>query len=218
MDGKKLRKIWDQVPSDYYETGNLLQKYWHGGKWENIRTLFSPGYRKILDVGCASGHITNKIKALYPDAEVIGLDVSNKFLAFAKKRYPGVKFVLADAHSLPFPDRHFDLILSSESLEHVVNPGKVLLEIKRCLSKKGDFVVSMDSGSGLFSFVWKYWTTWGPGRVWRGSHLTHFDAKLLTDMVKEAGFKIAKSKIGHFGMAIFIKAKLPKTAKRKQRA
>lgn len=204
-----LKKIWNQVPPDYYQKGkkkNFLQKLWHGGKWRVLKEFLNKDARQILDVGCAGGHLTILIQKTLPKAKVTGLDVYGKSIRFAQKRYKKIKFVAADAHNLPFKDKTFDTIVSSETLEHVVNPRKVFQEIRRCLKDDGEIIIEMDGGNRLFNSVWFFWTNFGPGKVWRGSHLSRFTADSLERMIIESGFKIKKKKFFNFGMAVIFKA------------
>lgn len=207
---KPLESIWDQVSEDYYEEGikkNFFQKIWHGRKWAILKKMLEADARSILDVGCASGHLTAKVKRLLPNSKVIGLDVSKKFIRYARKNYKGIEFVLADAHNLPFKKTSFDLIIATESLEHFVSPNKVLKEIRRCIKKRGRIIIEMDSGSTLFRSIWLLWILLGPGRVWKGSHLTRFNSTKLERLIKEEGFLIIEKRYALFGMVVFFKAK-----------
>ncbi len=209
METKKLKLIWNQVPEDYYEKGwttNFLQKIWHGNKWRVLQRLLEQNEKKILDVGCASGHITERLRTYLPSASITGIDVSDKFIHFAKKNYSNVKFVIADAHKLPFGNNSFDTIICTEMLEHVVDPGKVMSEIKRCLKQNGKILISMDSGSLLFALAWYLWIRYGRGRVWRGSHLHTFTSRKLKHLIETSGFAIIKEKKGMLGMAVYFKA------------
>ncbi len=205
-----LKKIWNQVPPDYYQKGkkkNFLQKLWHGGKWRVLKEFLDKDARQVLDVGCAGGHLTILIQKTLPKAKVTGLDVCEESIRFAQKRYKKIKFVVADAQNLSFKDKTFDTIVSLETLEHVVNPRKVFQEIRRCLKDDGEIIVEMDKGNCLFNSVWFFWTNFGPGKVWRGSHLSSFTVDSLERMIIESGFKIKKKKFFNFGMAVIFKAK-----------
>lgn len=200
-----LVKIWQQVPPDYYDQGtskNLLQKLWHTHKLAIFKELTNGrDYQKILDVGCASGTMTNQISLIFPSSLVFGVDIYKKSLIFGKKKYPHIKFIHADAHKLPFRDNWFDLVISYETIEHVLNPQKMLQEVRRVVSKKGLAIVAMDSGSLLFRLVWWFWEK-TRGRVWKGAHLHPYTHHQLEQIIIEAGFKILAKKFSHLGMEV----------------
>jgi len=66
----------------------------------------------ILDVGCGSGLLTNRLASKYP--KVVGLDTSPEALRHVK-----AESKLGSAENLPFPDTSFDLVITSEVLEHL---------------------------------------------------------------------------------------------------
>ena len=55
---------------------------------------FTPS--RILDIGCGLGFTTNELKKTFPNAKVVGIDVSQDAISFAKKRFIGCDF-LAEA-------------------------------------------------------------------------------------------------------------------------
>jgi len=211
MKRVELEKIWKQVPVDYYEKGvvkNLGQRYWHKQKFLVIKKLlvdFIP--KKILDIGSNGGGLTAKIADLFPKAKTTGIDVYEKSVIYASSLYPNITFLVADGQNLPFKTNNFDLILCLETLEHVVDPNKTLSEIKRCLAKNGRAVISMDSGNLLFRIIWFFWIRFGKGRVWNGSHLTHFNRKILKEMILKNGFFVENEVVSHFGMAVTFRLK-----------
>lgn len=201
---KRLEQIWAQVPPDYYDVGiksNPLQKLWHTTKLQQILSLLPKNSRKILDIGCSSAVLTAAIAKARPRAQVTGLDSYKRAIDFARQKHPHLQFVVADAHKLPFKKQSFDLILCTETLEHVTDPKSVLSQIKRVLKPRGHAIISMDSGSLLFRIIWYFWTK-SRGRVWQNAHLHEFNAKILENLIKNAGFKIQKKKLSHFGMAV----------------
>ena len=201
----RLAKIWAEVPADYYFHLNYFQKLWHEWKWLVIKHLLkkdgrSPG--KILEIGCSGGHLTVLVGELFPDAEVTGVDVYAPAIIEAKRRYPKHKFKQADAQKLPYSANSFDIVYSSETIEHVVDPKKMLEEITRVMQPDGLAVIEMDSGSPLFRFIWHFWTNYGKGRVWRDAHLHPFTAKELEGLIRSNGFHIRNKMFSHFGMAV----------------
>lgn len=204
LSQRRLREIWAQVPPDYYDQGikkNILQKLWHTQKSKQVLTLLPKDAKRVLDVGCSSAIITAAVAKTLPKSSITGLDSYKAAIDFARKKYKNITFVVADAHNLPFRDKTFDLVICTETLEHVSDPKKSLLEMKRVLSKNGRAIISMDSGSLLFRIIWFLWTK-TRGKVWKNAHLHELNAQILENLIRLSGFKIAKKNISHLGMAV----------------
>lgn len=209
MTTNRLKNIWSKVPPDYYEKGiakNFFQKFWHTRKWMVVKEMFEGNPGNVLDVGCASGWLAARITKILPQASVTGVDVSQKMIKYGRFKYPDINFVQADAQKLPFPKESFDLIVCTETLEHVVDPLGVLLEIRRCLAKKGEAIISMDTGSLLFKIIWFFWVK-TKGKVWQKAHLHKFNQDKLKKLFKKANFRIKKQRISHLGMEMTFKLK-----------
>ena len=212
MTKKKLKKILDQVPVDYYESGvknNPLQRYWHTRKWQHLEEMFIDiSGKSLLDIGCADGTTTKQIKKILPSAEVTGVDLYKKAINHAKKRTNKIKikFIYGDVHNLPFGDNSFEIVTAIETIEHLDNPNKALAEIYRVLKPNGYLIVGQDTDSLLFRVVWFVWTKW-KGGVWKNSHISCMKPEELKKALKKQGFKIEKSKIVNLGMEIFIRTR-----------
>lgn len=202
---KKLSDIWKQAPPDYYDLGlknNLLQYLWHTNKIRVFANIIKKQkFSDILDVGCASGLMTEKIASFFPRSKVIGVDVYYKAIKLARYKYPTIKFIKSNAHTLPFPKNLFNLITCYETIEHVSNPQRVLKEIFRVAKKDGTIILAMDSGNLMFRFIWWFWER-TKGRVWRGAHLHPFHHLKLEEIIKKSGFKIKKKLFSHLGMEV----------------
>ena len=200
------KEILNQVPSGYYDKGirsNPFQWIWHTWKWKSLKGFVADFSGEILDVGCADGHLTAQIKGLLPDSSLTGVDLHLRSINYAKKKWPGIKFMMADARKLPFSDRKFDNVICVETLEHVPNNEKALDEIYRVLKKGGKFVVCQDTDSWLFNFVWFFWTKW-KGKVWDGAHISCVKPKQLLSLLKKHKFKIVEKKFSHLGLEVTI--------------
>ncbi|BAD84918.1 SAM-dependent methyltransferase, UbiE/COQ5 family [Thermococcus kodakarensis KOD1] len=93
---------------------------------------------KTLEIGVGTG----KTLRYYPqDVELYAIDGSEKMLEMAKKRAKelgmDVKFKVAEAESLPFPDDFFDTVVSSFVFCTVPEPERAIEEIKRVLKPDG---------------------------------------------------------------------------------
>lgn len=206
---KKLKKIWQQVPTDYYQKATI-QRWWHAQKFETFKKLV--GNRrfnkqglflrnKILDVGCASGEMTNKISRISPKAQITAVDIYKEAIFYGKKHYPHIKFLVADAHKLPFKNNSFDLVVCYETIEHLTSPKKALKEVRRVMKDNGTAIVAMDSGSTLFCTIWWFWEKTF-GRAWQGAHLHPFHHRELEELILSCDFAIKKKHFSHFGMEV----------------
>ncbi len=83
----------------------------------------------VLDWGCAFGEGVRRLAAEFPRARVAGLDFAATAIAEARRRYPGQEFILADG-AIP---REFDVVLTSNCLEHFAEPLAVMSQhLGRC--------------------------------------------------------------------------------------
>lgn len=76
-----------------------------------LKAMIPADVRTVLDAGCGSGIVTN---VLIDAWEVMGCDISQTALAQVK-----APTIQADLTNLPFEDRNFDLVLSSDVIEHI---------------------------------------------------------------------------------------------------
>lgn len=104
-----------------------------------------PG-KKILDIGCGSGdHAEWFVKQ---GLDVIGIDISEKLLIYAKEN--GVDARYMDMENMSFEKESFDGVWAVTSLIHVKkeNIAKVLSDIHSLLKNDGIFYVSFIGGEG----------------------------------------------------------------------
>jgi len=66
----------------------------------------------ILEVGCGSGTLTQKLKKHYPNAAITALDLSQKMIDISQQEINDVTFIKADGESYE-PNQTFDLIIST---------------------------------------------------------------------------------------------------------
>lgn len=202
------KKILSQVPADYYERGtktNLLQFMWHSWKWKTLKGMLEGSGGATLDIGCADGNLTGKIKSYLPKAKVFGVDMYGRSIDFAKKVHPDIDFRVADARKLPFKNGQFDVIVAVEVLEHIPENEKAVNEIYRCLAKNGRFIVVQDTDNRLFNFIWFFWTKW-KGKVWENSHISCMKPHELAGLLDAHGFEVKKRIFSHFGMEVAFSA------------
>lgn len=88
----------------------------------------------ILDLGCGTGRFTEALAAHF-DAEVIGLDPSQKMLDQAQKKLRDrrVRYLSGCGEAIPLPDNSIDLIFTSMTFHHFSDPKLVARECRRVL-------------------------------------------------------------------------------------
>jgi len=118
-------------------------------------SLFPPGSH-ILEAGCGVGAQTTIIAPRNPECSFLSIDISDKSLAQAKNRaedhgLSNVTFEQADLFNLPYPEESFGHVFVCFVLEHLSDPLKALLCLKRVLKKDGSItVIEGDHGSAYF--------------------------------------------------------------------
>lgn len=94
----------------------------------------------VLDVGCAKGFMMHDLAEMIPGIVVKGVDISEYAIenAIANMR-PHVQ--VADAKSLPFPDKSFDVVISINTVHNLAREecAQALREIER-VARRGSFI------------------------------------------------------------------------------
>jgi len=106
---------------------------------------------QIADIGCGSGEITARLAGLYPEAELLGVDILDSSVADARYRHaalaPRVRFERGDAFQLAIGSASQDLVVCRHLTQSVPDPAHVLAELCRiCRSGGWVHVVSEDYG------------------------------------------------------------------------
>jgi ubiquinone/menaquinone biosynthesis C-methylase UbiE len=93
--------------------------------------------KRVLDLGCNTGYGAEILSRVAK--EVVGVDVSEKAISAAQDRYGhlGMKFQLTDGTRLPFENAEFDMIVSFQVIEHIVDYDVYIGELKRVVSPEG---------------------------------------------------------------------------------
>lgn len=98
------------------------------------------GGKKVLDVGCGGGFLSNALAL--EGLQVTGVDLSPDSLKVARHydTTTTVNYMMADAYQLPFDDASFDVVTVMDFLEHVERPAQVIEEVSRILRPDGIFI------------------------------------------------------------------------------
>jgi ubiquinone/menaquinone biosynthesis C-methylase UbiE len=207
-------ELHHNVPENwYFESIKIdpFQKYWHKRRFQEVSDVIEASGGKILDIGCNDGTFSKIILDKSGAKELVGVDVIKKTVSWANDHWKNtgkMKFIIADAHQLPFKAQTFDAVFALEVLEHVFDPVRVLSEVKRVLKKDGYAVFLVPSDNLLFQIVWFIWLKFYPrGKVWKHTHIQTYKKNYLATILKRFGFKIDVNKKFLLGMLHLVKVK-----------
>lgn len=124
------------------DTSGLPSDNWHHFlRLRDLRQILAEapleGVARVLELGAGDGVQTSALRARF--AEVTPIDIS------PSGEVDGL--IVADASSLPFVNNYFDLVFSSNVLEHVEDLDVCLAEMKRVLAPGGVMIHSMPTGN-----------------------------------------------------------------------
>jgi ubiquinone/menaquinone biosynthesis C-methylase UbiE len=109
---------------------------------------------RVLDVGCGSGRIINRLAEIYPNSYFVGMDLSDDGIENARgeastKGLQNVKFVAADLSDFDATSEPeaFDFITTFDAIHDQAQPGRVLKGIYRALKPDGIYLMQDIKGS-----------------------------------------------------------------------
>jgi SAM-dependent methyltransferase len=129
------------------ESWDVPQRYWPS-KNELIASL-TEASDVILDIGCGNGGVLRDLRQrAYRNLH--GLEISA--YAIERLRADGIEMHYGKLPSIPLPDGHFDVVIASQVLEHVIRRRRLLTEMARVLRPGGTaFIFVPDNCLGPIS-------------------------------------------------------------------
>jgi len=199
----KLAKVEYQEMNDSYyddqtheEKVSKFRAWYHRSRYERLTRFVSSHFKKgmkMADLGCAN--CWWNVRRL----PVFGVDINGKMLQWAKKnkRLTGYK-VCGDLSKTGLKAKGFDVVLMSETLEHVFNLEEVLGEVRRILKDKGTFLITVpyDFFMGPFFVLFNLnclymgYIRGSQYHKYRCGHIHHFTKTRLAATLKENGFEL----------------------------
>ncbi|MEM8806358.1 MAG: class I SAM-dependent methyltransferase [Cyanobacteria bacterium P01_G01_bin.38] len=110
-----------------------------------LEYIWLPETAHILDLGCGTGKLLNRIAKQYPQITGTGLDFSPEMLQQAQQKTTTpdrLSYVQGATDQLPLRDNQFDAVFCTISFLHYPDPAAVLTEIHRVLKPGGLFYLA----------------------------------------------------------------------------
>jgi trans-aconitate 2-methyltransferase len=138
-----------------YSSSSSAQKNWG---LELLAKMHFKGNERILDVGCGDGKLSAEIAGNLPEGSVLGIDLSEEMITFARSHYLSEKFqnlffMQADANKLNF-DSEFDVVFSNAVLHWLKAPEAALKGFWKSLKPDG-VLLAQFGGKGNAAEVFK---------------------------------------------------------------
>lgn len=158
MNLREIERCFDQA-APVYDQHDALEREVGERLIERIAfTRLEP--RRILNLGCATGRTSLALKSRFPEAEVIGLDLSAGMLGLFQNRFgdqvgdradarKSMFCVQADLTRLPFPARSTDLVFCNLALQWAGDFVQALNEIRRVLRPEGMMLFTVPGPDSL---------------------------------------------------------------------
>ena len=122
-------------------------------EWNNFSTEVFKYFKKYLenkdvcDVACGTGNFIKLAKRI--TGSISGIDKSKDFVAYAKKKNPGVKFKIIDIERWNEKNKYDVITCFYDSVNHFSNWSKAFKNIYQALKPKGLFVFDVNTIQGL---------------------------------------------------------------------
>jgi 2-polyprenyl-3-methyl-5-hydroxy-6-metoxy-1,4-benzoquinol methylase/glycosyltransferase involved in cell wall biosynthesis len=132
---------------------------------------------RVLDYGCAHGHYLLPLAKLFSDSEFVGVDISDRAVAAARKWVDRDKVANARVYSTDsaaWQKDKYDVIIAAEVLEHVRDDRALLEQLAGMLTEDGAIIFTTPNGR----WEWSGTVAFRTGR----EHLRHYERKDIVDL------------------------------------
>ena len=143
--------------------------------------------KRFLDVGCNAGYVVYAAQLLGFDA--FGIELDCETVSEAQKEFGEELFKCTTIQEYAKTNRQFDVIYTSEVIEHVPDPDAFLKSASGLLDKGG--VLYLTTPDGNHFTLPKNFSSWNA--VTPPEHIIYFTKKGLNILLAKHGFKIEKT-------------------------
>jgi len=152
--------------------------------WTKRSKVIPSKRKKVLDIGCAAGAFPKAAHEM--GFHVVGVELSKYLCEFGRREYNlDLRQGPLNIHS--FLEKEFHIISMFDVIEHLVQPGIVLDEIKRILHPDGHLIVNYPEYDSwprkLLGFKWPFFLS---------VHLFYFTPNSIRKILDKHGFKVIR--------------------------
>jgi 2-polyprenyl-3-methyl-5-hydroxy-6-metoxy-1,4-benzoquinol methylase len=151
---------------------------------------------RILDVGCGKGSLLKYLNDFCDNYRLTGIDINQEYLEFARKILPHAQFYVDDmSDSGKTVDDKFDVVISTEVIEHLPDPRELFRFVKDRLVGEGVFIISTPYHGYVKNILISLFNQWDKHHhsyLGRGNHIKFFSKRVIVKILNETGFDVIK--------------------------
>ena len=133
--------------------------------------------RNVLEVGCGTGAVLTELQRVFPDGHVIGMDLFDEGLQFARGRFKGP--LVRATIDKPVFLRSFDLVGAFDVIEHMDDDREILKLLWDQITPGGYLIVTVPAHQWLWSYFDEV-----------AHHRRRYSRKELMGKVSATGFSV----------------------------
>lgn len=207
--------------AEYQDYGYLDAETTHAHQYiiKPILNLLKKGRNyTILDLGCGNGALVNQL--VNTNYNAYGTDASETGISIASKLMPE-RFALQDLSMDELPEKFsslkFNIIISTEVIEHIYDPRKFIHFCKKTLLASGgggDLILSTPYHGYIKNLLLAVTGKWDQHAdpLWDGGHIKFWSRKTLSKLLTEQGFTVTNfigcGRIPYVWKSMIIKASI----------
>ena len=163
-------------PSFYAEKLNWLGRYkrrlTYKDLFKKIKTYHRGKVKCVLDVGCGSGFLLGEIQKRHPSAQLVGVEFDHRLNASIHANCSNC--IILNEHAENFrTNLRFDLIISTQVIEHLYSPHEMIKLVADHLTDTGIAVFTTPNPNGVGAKV--------HGKNWNGIRDDHVSLKSASE-------------------------------------
>ena len=150
--------------------------------------------KRVLDLGSGNGLLCGTLKQAGYD--VVGVDYDKHGVELARASFPEIPFynfgVQDDPKELLAHQEPFDIVLSTEVIEHLFSPHLLPIYAKRVLRPGGHLIVTTPYHGYLKNLAVTLCNHWDAHHspLWHGGHVKFWSRATLTQLFNQNGFDV----------------------------
>lgn len=159
-----------------------------------LKTLKTLNVQRILDIGSGNGKLCSLLsQAGY---QLVGMEYDKQGFEIAQTSYPNIPFYNYGVQESPSlllkHEQIFDVVVSTEVIEHLFSPHLLPIFAKAVLKAQGYLILTTPYHGYIKNLALSIFNRWDHHHnpLWHGGHIKFWSKKTLTRLLQENGFNI----------------------------